>query len=325
MNALVKEDMQTGSAPSMSARLHFADITDFLAGLHDNDYMIGLLHPAAKVTFALAHWRRDAQNISIPGDNQSSAVSSASLPAAQQEDAVLRQQTVKLSPKVLQKLLVALTLTVLVLIFGCIYQTKVTLKRRESLPKPEDFDFNREFSLEEDDMGMCPSPFTCDLNTCSHSFCCMAVRLGDTHQQLGLTGCLPCFGPFWSVVIMWLLISNWAALAKLGNSNPLPGPLHGGILHMIGDILFASYLASQRSYLRVALGQHGASRTSQWICDTLLYLCCMPCTVCQDAMQVDGAARTAVQCCCIITVKTKDGTLYSGPLIGEPVGVAGGD
>jgi hypothetical protein len=210
----------------------------------------------------------------------------------------------------------AITLAVFSLVFGYSYQQKVTFKRRASLSGGPDFD--PAFSLADKDIPMCcPENLSC--NTFLHSFCCIPVRIGDTHQQLELSGCL-CLGPFWTVVVMWLIITNWALLARNFFPKPYADLAQGGV-HLILDIIFAVYLAMQKKKLRLALGQSEV-RASNLACDTLLYFCCMPCVTYVDATQTDGAARTSVWCCCGIKVVDKDNETYTGRLLGEPVEVS---
>lgn len=152
-------------------------------------------------------------------------------------------------------------------IFACLYKQKVT-DRRQAIqglaPTPTSQDFA--FSL----CGCFQ-----DMNVFWHTCCCLTTRAADTHHAAGTES-------FWNVFMWWII--SLVIGAVLGG---------GGLDRVIAGFIMAAVMTSKRRALKEKLGiQRGSSLE-----DFMLWWCCTPCVVAQEARAIDEAAGVTVKCC----------------------------
>merc|ERR1719326_1169154 len=107
------------------------------------------------------------------------------------------------------------------------------------------------------------------MNTCCHSFLCMSMlaRAGDTHQAAGTE-------KFWNVIGWWIISIIGGIFIKA--STGIPGST---------GLIMAAVMTGKRQALRARLGIAPGSTFH----DFLLWWCCTPCVVAQEAREVDLA------------------------------------
>lgn len=111
-------------------------------------------------------------------------------------------------------------------------------------------------------------PFDCceDCQGFVLAFCCTGIRLAESFSMLGLAG-------FWTVVVMFTLVA--------AASQFLP---FVGLALVIAGIIW-------RQTFRKRFDMPGQGECGNFVGDCLLYICCMPCAIAQEARHLDDAAR----------------------------------
>jgi Cys-rich protein (TIGR01571 family) len=155
------------------------------------------------------------------------------------------------------------------LIFLCTYKKSVTDKRA---PLPEVAVHGQQLP------DFHHSAFGCfeDMDVCIHSCCCSTIRAADTHKAAGTS-------EFWSVVLLWVFAC-------------VVGRILGGraLGHLFAGLLISGIMTHKRQMLKAKLGiAHG-----NCCADFLLWWCCTPCAIAQEARHVDAVTGVKVRCCC---------------------------
>jgi len=184
---------------------------------------------------------------------------------------------------------------VILLVFASQYKPKVT-DSRPDFPNPVPHDMSlsggRDFHF---------GTFQCcdEAQTCVHACCCSAATAADRYQITGVN-------KYWTVVIFFVSFQVITGIlsAAIGfvkhqiakdssNEQIETLPVEQVASHVLG-VVFAIWCAMQRQELRVRLGGQKGKFLNDYIC----YWCCMPCTITQEARQVDCIQGVRVQCCC---------------------------
>lgn len=176
-------------------------------------------------------------------------------------------------------------------IFACLYKKHVTNNRQtipdfrgyatQQIPQAQNFRFKLCGCLE-------------DMSICTHAFCCGAVRSGDTHNAAGTE-------KFWTVIMLWVL--SYVIGAVLGGSS--------GMDRTIAGVVMAAIMTGKRQALKARLGIERGSSCE----DFMLWWCCSPCVVAQEAREVDAAAGVSVGCCFSLKQRTPPASQIVGPAI----------
>merc|ERR1719359_1966160 len=152
------------------------------------------------------------------------------------------------------------------LCFACLYKQKVT-DTRQTLP-----DF-RGYATQQVPLAQSFRfpVFGCfeDCNVCLHSWFCSSVRTGDTHQAAGTE-------KFWNIILWWIFAGVVGAV--IGGSS-------GGARGVAG-LIMAAVMTGKRQALKQRLGIAPGSSCE----DFMLWWCCTPCVIAQEAREVDHAA-----------------------------------
>ncbi|CAE8584458.1 unnamed protein product, partial [Polarella glacialis] len=195
------------------------------------------------------------------------------------------------------------------------YRTAVTEKRAP-------FQVSDEWKLANNNNEFRIPLFSCfqDCQYCLHGFFCPQCRSADTLQAAGVNS-------YWTIIMLWLAVyALYQALAT--------GISYGCLMLEITDnfsnyswylveALFACFMATQRGKLRTALG--GNAEGKYWI-DCLVWWWCSCCATMQEALQVDGATNSRVECCCNLMQMgaVQGGGQMYGQAYGDPYGGAAG-
>lgn len=125
------------------------------------------------------------------------------------------------------------------------------------------------------------SPFGCfeDIDVCLHACCCGIVRNADTHKAAGVT-------EFWNVILYWVF-------------SCVAGRILGGKYcgDFLSGIIISGLMTHKRQKLKAKLG----IAPNTWCLDFLLWWCCTPCAIAQEARHVDYATGAKVRCCCSLS------------------------
>jgi Cys-rich protein (TIGR01571 family) len=126
------------------------------------------------------------------------------------------------------------------------------------------------------------SAFGCfgDMDACIHSCCCPMIRAADTHKAAGTS-------EFWSVILYWIVYFIIAC-------DPLIDKLIGTSGQFYAGIIFAILMTRKRLLLKAKFGIAPVCGCT----DFLLWWCCMPCAIAQEARHVDEVTGAKVSCCC---------------------------
>lgn len=207
-------------------------------------------------------------------------------------------------------------------IFASSYKPKVT-DRRPPFPDP----VPQEMSLSG---GRDFKYTTCQCfqepQACFHACFCPGVSAADRWQTTRVNS-------FWCVVCLFVSFSVWnAVLATVFDF--LKHEIGGGVENLplehapywVSGALFALYTTSQRQSLRKKLGGDNLNFLHDYVC----MWWCMPCSLVQEARQVDDIQGLRVFCCCnVIANAPPIGMMmgqygqYGGAIVGQPVHMAG--
>lgn len=179
-------------------------------------------------------------------------------------------------------------------VFAWMYKKKVSDQRQPlpALPTPGVFtqqDFR--FSLCD-----CFS----DMSICCHTFWCPMARAADTHHAAGSD-------KFWNVVLYWLGSSFVGAC--------IGGDSFG---KCIASVVLALIMTSRRQELRAKLGISPGENCT----DFMLWWCCSPCAVAQEAREIDVATGVKVRCCCNLLSNGIPRSLELDSMVGPAVSAA---
>lgn len=171
-------------------------------------------------------------------------------------------------------------------IYTCFYKRSVTNQRQPLAEEPN----QQQILAPKFRFGLCS--WCEDLNICMHACFCTTVRAADTHDAAGSE-------KFWTVILYWFI--SIVAGSVLG----------GGAGNSISGIIMAIIMAQKRQALRQKMGIAPSSSLE----DFLLWWCCTPCVVAQEAREVDHKAGVSVHCCC--SLRQVHPPVY--PMVGPPV------
>jgi hypothetical protein len=154
------------------------------------------------------------------------------------------------------------------------------------------------------------------LHYCLHGFFCMPSRVADTYYAMST---LPVsHGVYWAMVIGWQIFRMRHLVLQQYFTTSSLGEMERFYVSTAIDAASLVYLTRFRYHLRQRLGSPIPHSTTVML-DYLHYFVCGPCTVVQDARQIDAATDTEVRCCFEIAHVQQHGT------VGEPVGVDPGE
>lgn len=205
---------------------------------------------------------------------------------------------------------------VILLVFASQYKPKVT-DSRPPFPHPVPHEMSlsggRDFHF---------GTFQCcdEAQTCVHACCCSPATVADRYQITGVN-------KYWTVVVFFVfyqvatgILQTAIDYVKLemsadGETDFTALPVSQGAGWLTG-IAFAIWCAMQRQELRVKLG----GQKDKFLKDYICYWCCMPCTITQEARQVDGIQGIKVQCCCQLLNFSGAAAFPNGmAAVGQPV------
>jgi len=180
--------------------------------------------------------------------------------------------------------------------FGIFVKSRVTDKRSpfpEIVPQSYTMAAGRDFKF---DICSCFE----DWNSCDSVCFCSACRLADIFHTTGVAS-------YWEVLVAFAACSVAAtlcqAVANLLQFAPIAAACSG-----LPGLILVIYLAVKRGSLRVRFGGE-----SHFLSDCLCVWCCLLCSVCQMARQVDAAAGVEVVSLCTLRPAPQ------GPCVGQPV------
>jgi len=185
----------------------------------------------------------------------------------------------------------------LTLVVACVYSSRVTSKRDEIA---SGWVVPNSYSLVDKDFkyGICSCFDSCTY--CLYGCCCTGVRMSDTFAAMKVE-------KYWIVVlavniffVLGQILKLIVSMVLLSQTDVLPQTQRsvvqeaGHLFLFITGAVLAYWLAGKRTALRQRFGD----KDNHFVWDFFCYWCCGPCTVIQDARQVDGATNTRVDCCC---------------------------
>jgi len=168
--------------------------------------------------------------------------------------------------------------------FCYVYKTSVVDKRVKGGPinPSANMNGNKEFKY---------GTFGCfdDLTYCLYGCFCSLCRMADNYDMAGHSYIM-------NIGILWGVFQGFEIfIFFIAAVSQSPGALQVFyVLFILAEIGMIVYFAMKRADIRAALGGPGGG--DNLMMDCICLWCCLPCTIIQDARQLDEATNTKVEC-----------------------------
>lgn len=194
-------------------------------------------------------------------------------------------------------LLPTIVTVIILLIFACVYHSKVTKGRPAPYPTQP---------IHPPAQGL--FDVCSDGNTCMYACFCTHIRAGDSHAAMGI-------GSYWTVIMLGMAASILNSVLNAITSAIIEVQFP----YLIQNFLMALYLAPKREQWRKKNNVEGGNMCV----DFLAWWCCTPCAAAQEARYVDATQNVHVECCCHLIKKgpviAQGQVLYGQPVVGTVV------